>query len=138
MEDVILTKEQLDELNLFASQYITACEESATADANKKAVNAIIKNLLTEYGVSKFVTEDGIKFSMSVQHKVSFDEVKLLSFCKTLNIPGLVKTQEYVDMEVLESAIYNHKIEAESLKPYQVTKPDVVTLKYTQKKKLNE
>ena len=46
----------------------------------------------------------------------------------------LVKTKKYVDMDALESAIYNGRVQAESLKPYQIVKPDIVTLKLTQSK----
>lgn len=133
-----LTKEQLDELNILAEQYVQACENAAAADATKKALNGTIKELLSQYGIKNFITEDGKSFTMTVTHKVSFDEDKLLAFCKQTGISSLVKTKEYVDMDALESAMYNHEVNPRDVKEYQIKKPDVVTLKYTQKKVLNE
>ena len=49
-----------------------------------------------------------------------------------------MQTKEYVDMEKLESLLYNGTIQAESLKQFQVVKPDIVTLRCTQKKILTE
>ena len=133
-----LTQDQKDELEVLTAQYVQACENATAADATKKALNATIKELFSQYGIKKFLTEDGKSFTITVQHKTSFDEDKLLAFCKNTGIPNLVKTKEYVDMEAFESAMYNHQVNPEAVKEYQIKKPDVVTLKYTQKKVLNE
>lgn len=133
-----LTKEQKEELDVLTSQYVQACENFTVAEATKKALNATIKELFSQYGIKNFLTEDGNNFTVTIQHKTSFNEDRLLAFCKKTGIPDLVKTKEYVDMDVLESALYNKQVNPEEIKEYQVKKPDVVTLKYTQKKTLNE
>lgn len=94
--------------------------------------------MLDSYGISKYVSSDDVSLSMNVKHNVSFDTDKLLSFCKGLNIEGLVKTQEYVDMDELESAVYRDNGLKESVGKLKIVKPDTVTLRCTRKQTLNE
>ena len=51
-----------------------------------------------------------------------------------MKIRGVVKKKEYVDMDALENAIYNGKINAAELASCQ-TKKEVVTLKVTKLKR---
>ena len=56
---------------------------------------------------------------------------------KSLGIPDVVKTKEYVDMEALESAIYHNQVDAKALAPF---KEDhyINTLRVTKPKRLVE
>jgi hypothetical protein len=136
--EIILTESQNAELDNLADMYFEAVSECNSATAKKDAFNCMLKDMLKEYGVSKYVSTNGISLSVSSRPNIKWDEDKLLAFCKTLNVDGLVKTKEYVDMDALESAIYNSDIQAEQLKPFQIVKPDIITLRCTQKQKLNE
>ena len=137
-EEIILTNDQKQQLNELSEQFMDACNQYTSADNKKKALNTVIKSLMADFGVSKFVSDSNVSLSMSSRPNIVFDEDKLLALCKSLNIEGLVKTKEYVDMDVLESAIYHDSTIKSKLKEVQIVKPDVVTLKYTQKKSLNE
>ena len=80
---------------------------------------------------------------LTKKKNISFDEDKLLAYCHDLSdsgkaLDGLIKTQEYVDMEVLERMIYADGTLKESLKSTQVVKPDTVTLRCNRKETLNE
>ena len=133
-EQIILTEDQKTLLNRTIDQYRVAQDEYASSEAKRNAINSTLKFMLSDYGISKYEADDGSKLSMSSRPNVKWDEDKLLAYCETLNVDGLVKTKKYVDMGALESAIYNGRVQAESLKPYQIVKPDIVTLKLTQSK----
>lgn len=137
-DEIILTEDQKEQLNELSEQYKEASDNLKSYEAKEKALKSILKETLKDFGVTKYVSNSGISLSVSSRPNVSFDENLLLDYCKKLNIPGLVQTKEYVDMEKLESLLYNGTIQAESLKQFQVVKPDIVTLRCTQKKILTE
>ena len=142
-EEFILDDSQKVQLDMLAKQYADICDEYNAIDAKKKAINAVIKNMLDSFGISKYTSSDNISLSMTKKKNISFDEDKLLAYCHDLNdngkaLEGLIKTQEYVDMEVLERMIYADGTLKESLKLTQVVKPDTVTLRCNRKETLNE
>ena len=138
IEEVILGEDQKVQLDIMLEQYQQVSDEYTAIEAKKKALNAVIKNLFEEYGIKKYSSESGISASVTVKHNVEFDPDKLLDFCRGLNEDGLIKTAEYVDMDVLERCMYADKTLKERLKPTQVVKPDTITLRCSKKKTLNE
>lgn len=139
MSEIILTDEQQEEIEMYLKLYNDAEEELRVADAKKKSLNSVIKDMLSSYGIKKYVSKDGkSSLSLSTKPNISWDDENLLHYCKSLNIDGLVKMKEYVDMDALENAVYHEVIRPENLKPYQIVKPDIKTLRFTQKKILNE
>ena len=139
IEEPILTQTQRQMMEQLFAQYQQACEEFNVAEAKKKALNGVIKQMFSDMGVTKFYSES-LKATMSVSTRpnISWDENALLCYCKTLSVPGLVKQKDYVDMECLESCLYRGEVEAKKIKQFQNQKPDIVTLKVTQKQKLTE
>ena len=73
-----------------------------------------IKNAMSDMKLADFDTGDYIA-TVSTVTKESFDEELLVTFVKGLGIRGAVKKKEYVDMDILEKAIYNGKISQEQL-----------------------
>ena len=135
MSDIILTEDQKSTLDTLVESYTEALGEYNVSEAKKNAFNISIKETLKEYGITKYSASNGFNISVSTRPNVKWDEESLLNYCRTLNITGLIKTKEYVDMDVLESAIYNGKVMASSLKPFQNVKPDIVTLTCKESKK---
>ena len=78
------------------------------------SLKADIKIAMAEMKLSDFDTGDYMA-TVSTVTKESFDEELLVAFVKGLGIRGAVKKKEYVDMDVLEKAIYNGKISQEQL-----------------------
>ncbi len=66
---------------------------------------------------------DGVEAIYSEREKESFNEPALIAYLKDLPADakpdGLIKTVEVVDMDVLEAAVYNGKIEAAALQPFR-------------------
>lgn len=137
-DEIILTDEQKQELNNLSIMYKEASDEYSSAEAKKNAINSMVKAAMKDFGVSKFVSDSGISLSITSRPNIKWDEDKLLAFCKESDVSGLVKTKEYVDMDVLESALYNGAIKPDQLKPLQEVKPDIITLRCSQKKLLTE
>lgn len=96
-------------------------ESKAQEAAVKKIVtaqNTEIKSLLIANNLDNF-SSGGFIVSYSEAEKASFNESKLIPYLKTLKLKGLVKKREYVDMDVLEAAIYNGQLSALDLAAFQ-------------------
>lgn len=94
--------------------------------------NKSIKDIMNELDLTEFESDDLIA-KIGVQNRESFNEEKLIEKLKSLNINGVIKTKEYVDMDALENAIYNELLDASELTPCKEVKV-VTTLKVTKKK----
>lgn len=130
VEDVRTPEEKL-------SQLLPVYEANKSKmDSYKKLVdkdNKEIKSIMLEAGLKEFVVDD-IKASCSVSEREDFIEEALIAKLKKMKVPGIVKKKEYVDMDALENAIYNGKIDAAALADCQ-TKKEVVTLRVSKLKR---
>mgnify|MGYP000930056178 FL=1 len=105
-------------------------------DSYKKLVdrdNKEIKSIMLGAEMGEFVVDD-IKASCSVSVREDFVEEALIAKLKEMKIRGVIKKKEYVDMDALENAIYNGKVDAASLADCQ-TKKEVVTLRVSKLKR---
>lgn len=103
------------------------------------AENAEIKALMTELELDKASTED-YTATLSIQHRETMDEDKLLEVLRDAGYADIViRTKEYVDMDLLEAAIYHDMIDKETLFAMQRCKEvkEVQTLKISKRKKEN-
>lgn len=83
------------------------------ADGFKERIKTIVKSL----GVKTYRSED-YEITYTEAERVSFKEDKLLTKLKEIVIDknsetfeGLIKTKEYVDMDVLENLLYHNKFD---------------------------
>lgn len=99
---------------------------------------SIVKNLMSDNDLNVYVTENGIRAKLTVTDNSSINEDELLKYLKAkdINIPGLIKTKEYIDMDILEDALYHNLIDAKELVPFKtdktitkltVSKPKILT-----------
>lgn len=95
--------------------------------------NKQIKSELNKLRATEFETESGLVAKLSIQNRESFNEDLLISKLKELKVNEVIKTKEYVDMDALEDAIYNGKLNASELSNCKIIKT-VETLKVTVKK----
>ena len=82
----------------------------------KEASTAII-NQMKPLGM-KDLKINGVKCTLSERVTRSCNEEGLLEFCKSLNIPGLVRTVEVVDLDVLGDLTYNLKIDPADIEQF--------------------
>jgi hypothetical protein len=61
---------------------------------------------------------NGVKCTLSERVTRSCNEEGLLEYCKSLNIPGLVRTVEVVDLDVLGDLTYNLKIDPADIEQF--------------------
>lgn len=95
-------------------------------DANTK-----IKQIMSEEQLEK-IDIDNYSVSCSITVKSNFIDEMLIEKLKELKAGYLIKTKEYVDTELLETAIYNGKINPEDIMDCQTT---TETLRLTVKEK---
>lgn len=84
-------------------------------DNYKKLVdrqNREIKRIMED---DKVVETGGYKATLSISKRVDVNEEKLIDVLKNNGITDAIKTKEYVDMDTLESLIYNNKINLDVL-----------------------
>lgn len=70
------------------------------------AANAKIKDLMFAANEDEHRAGDWIA-KRTVVHKETLDEAKLIQVLHKYNVPGVIKTKEFVDMEALEKYLYN-------------------------------
>lgn len=113
----------------------------ADYDSLKKVVdadNSEIKKLMSEQNINEY-SYGGYNAKMTIQNRESINEEKLLTLLGSVdNLPNdIIKTKSYVDMDVLESAIYNNLIPNDVLIEMNKCREikQVQTLKITKSKK---
>ena len=129
-EEIILTDDEKQLLSDLVQKYDEVCAAYKTAEAEKKTYGDMLKQLMKDYGITKFKNEDiGLSLSMSTRSNVSYDEPALIKILKQNGkCDGVVKTQEYVDMDALEAKMYRGEITPDLVKSSLVVKPDVISL----------
>lgn len=101
--------------------------------------NLEIKRLMVEANITEY-TAGGYTAKYVVSTSESMDEDKLIDVIKKHNYPGIIKTKEYVDMDALESYLYNAKLsddETADLDKCRIVK-EKVQLRLTKAKKKKE
>lgn len=132
----IPTINEVNEERILNSTIECFYEDKQLADKYKKSAeeyNKEIKQLMSTINKDEFETDSGLIAKISVQKRESFIEEALLQKIKELKVPGIIKTKEYVDMDLLEDAIYNEKLDASELTTCRKIQ-EVVTLKVSKKK----
>lgn len=137
IETTVLTEDIKTQLNELCDEYYDCNQAYKVAETNKKMYTDAIKQVFKEQNISTYTTETGVKASVTTTNKPSYCEDQLIAFLKELDIPDVVKTKEYVDMEALENAIYHGQVDASKLAPF---KEDhfISTLRITKPKRLVE
>lgn len=110
--------------------------QKSEMDSIKKVVDKEkeeIKTLMRESNLHEFVAGD-IKATCSISERQDFIEEALIEKLKDMKVRGIIKKKEYVDMDALENAIYNGKVDAAALASCQTIK-EVVTLRVSKIKK---
>lgn len=107
-------------------------------DAYKKLCdkdNSEIKRMMLDDGLDTF-TSKNYSASISKAKRETFDEDKLIDVLKASNLKSVICTKEYVDMDALESAIYNGKVPSDVLIKMNDCKnvKEVITLRVSKKK----
>lgn len=114
-----MPKEIRKELDRIISGYVQNKERldslKKVCDTDNKEIKKLIPQLVEQVeGQDKWVydTEDGISVVLNTTKKQTLNEDKLLDILKNsgVKIKGLIKKKEYVDLDVLEDAMYKQLI----------------------------
>lgn len=104
------------ELTQRATEYARDKAEESVIKKRLESNNTSIKALMEMLGENEVETEDGSTVCYGVTKRESMNEDKLLEVLhKYAPDTKCIKTKEYVDMDVLESEIYNNKLSAEAM-----------------------
>ena len=95
--------------------------------------NKEIKKLMQNAKITEYMTENGLVAKMGVQKRESFNEEKLLTKLKELDVRTPIKTIEVVDMDELENVIYNGQLNAGEITDCKQVK-EILTLKVIERK----
>ena len=106
--------EELDDL------LVVFNETKTKADKFKKEAetyNAKIKDSFEslEIGKEYISKSNGLKATVSISEISTMDEEKLLEVCKLMGVESVIRTKEYVDMDLLENALYRGEISGDKL-----------------------
>lgn len=95
--------------------------------------NKEIKEAMSKLNKTEFETDNGYIAKITVQKRENFNEDKLLAKIKDLGVEGIIKTKEYIDMDALEDAIYNERLNASELSNCRESK-ETITLRVSKNK----
>ena len=109
-----MNDEQKRELADTIDTYFTSNNYKNQYTKESKPLGDQIKKLLAGYDMTEFRTEHVIA-TITESKSETMNESKLFQICKALNIRGLIKKREYVDLQTLETAIYEGKVDANLL-----------------------
>lgn len=117
-----LSPEDIEQLETAIKSYYEYNTEYNSIKKDKDVFNTLIKEILKKNNLTKFSTEEGLNASLTITNKPVYNELGLIEYLKQFNIPDLIKTKEYIDMDVLEDCIYHGQIDAANLAPYKEDK----------------
>lgn len=117
-----LPPEDIEQLETAIKSYYEYNTEYNAIKKDKDVFNTLIKEILKKNNLTKFSTEEGLNASLTITNKPVYNELGLIEYLKQFNIPDLIKTKEYIDMDVLEDCIYHGQIDAANLAPYKEDK----------------
>lgn len=123
----------MDELNDYIEEFYIVKNE---VDKYKKIAdedNKKIKEFMEKANLTEFETSNGLVAKVSIQKRESFNEDKLITKLKELNICKPIKTIEVIDYEALEDVIYNNELDATKISDCKQTK-EIQVLKVSEKK----
>jgi hypothetical protein len=117
-------------------------ENKADLDKIKKVCetqNADIKKQLEEMGKDEY-TAGGYVVKRTVSTRETMNEERLLAMMKKHNVPGVIKTKEYVDMDALECYLYDVELSDELAADLDSCREikEVVQLRISKEKKKKE
>ena len=98
--------------------------------------NAEIKARMAELDMNEVLAGDYVA-KLTIQKRESMDEDMLLEILRNNDYTDIIRTKEYVDMDLLEREIYNGNIDSDTLVAMQKCKSvkEVPTLKIVKAKK---
>lgn len=132
-EEKKINEAALDKLGKEIEDFYLKNRVAKTAKEEADKLNYSIKTSMAEQNLAEFESTL-CKAVYSIQERIATDSELLLKVVKKLKIKGLVKKVETVDMQALEDAIIEGRVDAAILAPCQSVK-EVEVLKVTQKKK---
>lgn len=90
-------------------------ETKETVDSLKKTCDELNTAIKTKMEANSQYAVDGYTAKITIQKRESFKEEKLIETLKSLGANDAIKTKEYVDMDVLESMLFNKQFTNEGL-----------------------
>ena len=115
----VLSADERSKLETLAIRYYETHSAYKSIENELNLLKDMVKSRFSDLGIAKFVSDDGISLSISKSTKTKFDEDLLIGYLKGVGVPDVIKTKEYVDMNVLEDALYHGDVKAEDLAPYK-------------------
>lgn len=124
-----------DRLETLIPEYNNDKKELDKIKKKCDANNLVIKELMLEQDITEYKV-DNLIAKYVVATKESFNEPKLIEVLKSAGYMDCVKTKEYVDMEILESALYHSEIDADTIVKIDSCKEkhETIQLRITERK----
>ena len=107
-------EQKLQDLERVVTEYAKGKDEldslKKVCDEQNKAIKSLMSTLIEPDNGKRIYEIGDIVCTVNQTKKESFNEDKLLDVLRLCPVEGLIKTREYVDMDVLEDAIYKQEI----------------------------
>ena len=116
-------------INSFYEENEQYKELKKTTDKYKEEIKEEFKKM----GKDEFITDTGLKATVTIFEKTSFDETALIEELSNTPAKEAIELVPKINWDTIENLIYNEKLDASILAPYRrITK--TATLRVTRKK----
>lgn len=122
-----------NEVNEAIEHYYHLKQQESKIKNDLEAYNKLIKNYALSNDLEN-IEYAGYKANVSKRVKTSWVEPILIEKLKKLGYPELVKTKEYVDLELLENYIYTKQIKEAKIKDCK-NEMEIIILKVSEVRK---
>lgn len=132
MADVYTKEEVLVKLPEMVKEYHKYDNAEKEAKKSKEPLNKEMKKMMRSAEMKEFETDE-LLVTYSIQERSSMNEVKLVARLKELGFTDAIETVERPNAGVLETLIYDGKLDPELIADCEVTK-EVEVLSVKKKK----
>lgn len=106
-----------------AREYILLKDEESSLKSKLSPVASALKSSMEK--LFRDTKEDSVETDLGVikltyrKNKAKYDEDGLINYFKEKGVKDVVKTKEYIDFDVLESLLYNEKVDAKDIAKFK-------------------
>ena len=104
------TGNELSELNQLIPEFVINRDQEKLHKETKDKLGNEIKEIMKSQNIQTYAA-NGLRANCSVYDKESFNEEILLQIIKEEKLEKLIKTKEYVDIDLLKDALYKGELD---------------------------
>lgn len=104
----------MKQIEALIDEFVQVKKEADRLKKKSDDLNKKIKDEMVSLGLDSYETDSAV-ISYVIAKRETLNEDKLLNVAREFNLKKIIKKKEYVDMNILESELYNHNISDDAI-----------------------